>query len=131
MGTGQHDRVPWRDRTAAGGVAEPITSMDALPLAAELVAREHAPCHVPHLDDPVTFSDRPATVRPPAGTPDREVNSPHCSVLVKPDMTDHIAGTPTGHVRPKRGSRADREAVRPSDEFSIRDVSPHTGTSDR
>ena len=30
-----------------------------------------------------------------------------------------------------REGLADREAVRPSDEFSIRDVSPHTGTSDR
>ena len=103
-------------------------------LTAELVAGQNAPLHVPHLPDPVTLGsgcEGPATMGPPARTPDREIDNTNRSVFMKPDMADHIAGTPARHVRPECDARADGESVRPSDELSIDDIGPHPGSRHR
>ena len=106
----------------------------ALLLAAELLPGHDAPFHIPHLHDPVTLGsgcEGPATVGPPARTPDHELGNTNRSVFVKPDMADDLAGTPTRHVRPECDAGADGERLRPSDELSIDDIGPHPGSRHR
>ncbi len=50
---------------------------------------------------------------------------------MKPHMTNDVAYTSTCHVCPQCRLRADGEEVRPSDEFSIHDVDPHSRTNNR
>ncbi len=121
------DLTSWHGRSLLGW-RMPMT------LTAELVAGQNAPFHVPHLHDPVTLGSGckgPATVGPPTRTPNREIDNTNRSVFMKPDMADYIAGPPAFYVRPERDVRADGEHVRPSDEFSIDDISPHPGSHHR
>ena len=83
-------------------------------LIAELVAGQNSPFRVPHFNGPVPLGsgyDGPATVGPPARTPDREIDEPNLFVFIKPDMTDQIAGPPACYMRPECGARADGERV--------------------
>ena len=72
-----------------------------------------------------------AALGPPVGAADAEAGSADSDTVVKPDVTDGVAGASAGDAGPERDSRADHERVGLADQPLVDDVGADSGAGHR
>src|SRR4051794_27509380 len=103
-----------------------------LALGVKFVADQDAAVGGASLDSPLTIGGQQLTaLGPPIGTADPEAGRPDPRTVMKPDMTDRVAGPSARDAGPERDARTDGKCIGLADEALADDVDAHSGVQHR